>query len=378
MKDESSRRAYDLTYPYLIRRSPFPPTTKAPCPPSASTSQPGAPNEAAQIAALQKSKEERGARWRFKKNAFDTSMFQLQRGIWQLEREIKGLKIIIDAEAATEAQKNSWTAWLMSPISKKAEDTEEEKARKDRWRQESRIEKDMKERRLALTKADLKREQGLLGKAKEEIDAADLADERKIQMLQAKIRAREAWEREEREKEERERMVKIWKQQKEQREQREKAEREREKAEQERMAKIRKQQQAQREQREKEAAEALRKKLAEQRAAEQKRHEEATRKWQEFINNETGKYERSTHRQAYSSTCRHDGWWSKVQGRTACPKCYEIWTYLLQCPGCKMKACPKCQATIRPRLSRHRARTDRSTPSYARPPTPNPYYYDDF
>ena len=186
--DETSRRAYDLTYPYLVRRSPFHPTAQTPCPPSASTSQPGALNEAAQIAALQKSKEERGARWRIKKNAFDSSMFQLQRGIWQLEREIKGLNIIIDAEAAIEAQKNSWKAWLMSPILKKAEDTEEEKARKDRWRQESRIEKDMKERRLALTKADLKREQDLLGKAKEEIDAADLADERKIQMLQAKIR----------------------------------------------------------------------------------------------------------------------------------------------------------------------------------------------
>ena len=282
-------------------------------------------------------------------------MFQLQRGIWQVEREIKGLNIIMDAEAAIEAQKNSWTAWLMSPIFKKAEDTEEEKARKDRWRQESRIEKDMKERRLALKKADLKREQSLLGKAKEEIDAADLADEGKIQMLQAKIRAREAWERQEREK----------------------AEREREKAERERMAKIWKQQQAQREQREKEAAEALRKKLAEQRAAEQKRQEEATRKWQEMINNETKRYEGST-RQPYTSPCRHDGWWSKVQGRTACPKCYEIWTYLLQCPGCTMKACPKCQATIRPRLSRRTTRTYRSTPSYVRSPPPPDPYYDDF
>lgn len=356
MKDESSRRAYDLTYPYLIRRPHFPPSTQTPCPPSASTSQPGGLNEAAKIAALQKSKEERGARWRIKKNAFDTSMFQLQRGIWQVEREVKRLNIIIDAEAATEAQKNSWTAWLMSPIFKKAEDTEEEKARKDRWRQESRIEKDMKERRLALKKADLKREQSLLEKAKEEIDAADLADERKIQMLQAKIRAREAWERQEREK----------------------VEREREKAERERMAKIRKQQQAQREQQEKEAAEALRKKLAEQRAAEQKRQEEATRKWQEIINNETGKYEGSTQHQTYASTCRHDGWWPKVQGRTACPKCYEIWTYLLHCPGCMMKACPSCQATIRPRLSHHTARMYRRTPSYMRTPTPDPYYYDGF
>lgn len=46
---------------------------------------------------------------------------------------------------------------MLSPIYKKAEDSEEEKARKDRERQERRIEKDMKERRLGLKKADLKK-----------------------------------------------------------------------------------------------------------------------------------------------------------------------------------------------------------------------------
>lgn len=70
---------------------------------------------------------------------------------------------------------------------KKAEDAEEKKARKDRERQERRIEKDMKERRLVLKKADLKREENLSRKAKEKIDAADLSDDGKIRVTQARI-----------------------------------------------------------------------------------------------------------------------------------------------------------------------------------------------
>jgi len=263
-----------------------------------------------------------------------------------------------------EAQKNSWGTWLLSPIYKKAEDSEEEKARKDRERQERRIEKDMKERRLGLKKADLKKEESLLRKAKEEVDAADLVDNGKIRVIQDRIRARETRERQERDRVERERIAKIWKQQQE--EQREKWERE--------------------------AAEALRKQQVEERAAEQKRQEEHARKWQKIIDDEAKKCrEQYAHlnlperfftaegstRQASTSTCPHDGWWPKVQGRTACPECYEIWTYLLQCPGCKMKACPRCQGAIRPRIPRNAARTNQRAPPRVR--TPSPYFfYDDY
>ena len=353
LKDESKRQAYDLIYPSLTRRRPSQ-TTQTPRPPPASTPQPEALNEAAQIAALQKSKQERGARWRIKKKTFDSSIFELQRGIRQLEQEIKNLVSIFDAEAAIEAQKNSWRTWLLSSISKKAEDTEEEKARKDRERQERRIEKDMKERRLGLKKAELKREEDLSRKAKKEIDVADLGDENKIQMIQASVRAREFRQRQEREIAERERKAKIWKQQ-----------------------------QEEREKREREAADTLRKQQAEKRAAEQKRQEE-TRRWQDIFKHEAGKYqEQHTHpnlpkgstRQAYTSACCHDGWWSKVQGRTACPKCDEVWTYLLRCPGCQMKACPRCQAVLRPRKHGYATRTNRKAPPQQRTPSPG-FNYD--
>ena len=271
-----------------------------------------------------------------------------------MEQEIQNLDSIAAAEAAIEAQKNSWTTWLLSPMTKKAEETEEETARKDRRRQERRIEKDMKERRLVLKKMDLQREESRSRKAKEEIDAADLDDDGKIRVIQARISTRETRERLEREKVERERMTKLWKQE---REQQEKHKRE--------------------------AAEALRKQQAEERAAEQKRQEEQTREWQKIINDRTRTYreqnahlnrpERST-RQAYTSTCRHDGWWSKVQGRTACPECHDVWTYLLQCPHCQMKACPRCQSAIRPRMPRSAARTNRPAPSQVRTSSPDFIY----
>jgi hypothetical protein len=305
LKDESKRRAYDLIYPSITRSRPSPSTT---CPPP-STPQSGVLSEALQIAVLCKSKQDRGVRWWTKKNAFDSSIFELQREIRQFEQQIKLLNSIVAAEAAEEAQKNSWRTWLLSPIYKKAEDSKEDKAYKDIKRQERRIEKDMKERRLRVKEEDLKTEERLLRKAKEEVDAADLVDDRKIQVIQDMIQARERRERQERDRVEIERIARIWKQ-------------------------------------EQEAAEALRKRQAEERAAAQKRREEQARKWQNVS-------EQSAYK-ASERLCGHDGWWPKVQGRTTCPECHDIWTYLLQCPGCKMKACPKCQHTIRPRRN-HRA-----------------------
>lgn len=320
LKDETKRRAYDLIYPFITKRRLSSDTTQTPRAPPASTSKTEAISETAQIAALQKSKQERSARWFVKRNAFDSSIFALQRDIRQLEKEIKAFDTTVAAEVATNAQKNSWGTWLLSSIYKKAEDSEQEKARKDREMQEKRIAKDMKERRLRLRKVALKKEEGLLRKAKEEIGAADMVDDEKIRVIQHGIRVREILER-----------------------------RFRERQEEERRQKFRKQQQEQWEERERHAAAVWRKQQAEERAADQKRKEEYARIWQR----RTGQASTST----CTSTCNHGSWWPKVQGRTACPECHDIWTYLLECPGCKMKACPKCQGAIRRRIGATRRAT---------------------
>lgn len=343
LKDESKRRAYDLIYPSITKSRSFFQTTQKPRAPPTSTTRSGVLSHKAEIAALQRLKQERSTRWRTKKNAFDSSIFEEQRFIQRLEQEIRNLDSILAAEAAEEAQKRSWGTWLLSSIYKKVEDSEEEKAYKDRKRQERRIEKDMKERRLELKKGELKKEESLLTKAKEEVDAADLVDDWKIRVIQDKIRAIETWERQERERAERERTASIWKQQQEKRE-REAAEAA-------------------------EAAEALRKRQAEERAAEQKWHKEQATKWQHIFDDDN--YPFTAEGSAYQASrilCSHEGWWPKVQGRTACPECHDIWNYLLQCPGCKMKACPKCQYKIRPKRNR-RDRPKVRTPS-------EDYYYD--
>jgi hypothetical protein len=253
LNDTSKRREYDCKYPFITRGGSCPQATSPPCPPASSTSQSEALSEAAQIATLRKSKHGREARWSIKKNAFQSSIFELQRDVRRLEQDIEDFNSILRAEAAAEAKKNSWGAWLLSPIYKRAEDTEDVKALKDRERQERRIGKDMKERRLDIKKADLEKEEILLRKAKEEADAAILTDDRKIQVIQNRIRTREAREKAQREMVEQERMARMRKQEQEQRK-----EREREAAE----ALIKRQQ---------EALQAFREQHAKQRIAEMKR-----------------------------------------------------------------------------------------------------------
>lgn len=324
MKDESERRAYDTyTYPSLVRTSSQNASPQAWRSAAASTpSSSEASTEATQIASIQKLKQERSVRWQTKKTTFDKTISELRRGIEQLEQEIKNLDSIRAAEVAAEAQKNSWRTWLLSPLYKKAEESEEEKARKDRGRQERRLEKDMKERRLTSKRLDLKNEQTRLKEAKDEIDAADKCDEEKIRMIHARKWAREAREIFERE-------AKLRRQQQaQQAERRAREDRER----QERMERLRREQQ---EQEKKERA------AAEKRAAEQRRYAEATRRQEQQL--------RENIFQSYASTsnCDHRDWWHKVQGRAECSRCYESWSYLLECPGCRIKACASCQAGIR-------------------------------
>ena len=241
---------------------------------------------------------------------------------------------ITTAEMAEESQKNSWGTWLLSPIAKKAEVSDEERARKDRGKQERRIERGMKERRIGWKKAGLKREESLLRHEEEKINAADLADDGMIREIQDRVKAQEIYERYERERVEKERLA-------------------------------RRQQQEHREKQER-------------KAAEQKRQEERERWWQTFSDDV---FRKRNEREAQAdftgsfsaaeggsprtptSTCGHNGWWPKVQGLSDCSTCYETWNYLLQCPACQMKACPRCQGDIRPRRRyANTARANRRTP----------------
>ncbi|KAK3635615.1 hypothetical protein LTR56_014655 [Elasticomyces elasticus] len=375
LSDISKRRDYDVIYPSITRSQPGGSRTQAPRPPPAPTPQSEADSEALQIATLHKSKQERAARWQTKKTTLVASMRELQRTIASLEQEIKNLNSISAAEAAVEARKNSWGTWLVSPLFKKGEESEEEKARKGVKIQERKMEKDMKERRIESRKADLRRGKALYDAAKAEIDAADRCEDAKIQAIQAKGRAREDRERAAKARSEAEWLAKICKQQREQQEERERVERER-------LTRIWRQQEEQRmeQQRADQAA-------AERYAAQCAQQEEDRRRRQKIINDEAqrrrdfdsryggtqsniynthgfAEHSYSSSRKIDRSDCLHDVWWDKAQGRMQCPECSDVWMYMLECPKCSMKACPKCQSSIRGRIPRGSARLRSPSPVY--------------
>jgi len=369
LNDEGKRRAYDLNYPSIKRSKAKPETaqTQTPRPPPTSAPRPEAYKEIAQIAALRKAKDDRNARWKITKNALEPPIFELQRTIRRLEQEIKNIASIEAAERAAEASKNSWGTWILSPLYKKVEESEEEKSRKDRDRQERRIEKDLKERRLSLQKAELLKKEDQMEEAKKSIDAENLRNDQSIEALEARKRSREEHARRQKEREEQERLAKI---------RREQAEQQARtwKEQQEAQAKIWRQQQEQREKAAQKAREDFLKAQAEAEAARAARQQPYERLYRNTRHDLPPGFTSNSPRPSYTSACDHGGWWDKVHGRTDCPKCHDVWNYLLQCPGCQTKACPKCQSDMRPRFQRHHGRTNRR--GAQRPRSPSPYAYD--
>jgi hypothetical protein len=82
------------------------------------------------------------------------------------------------------------------------------------------------------------------------------------------------------------------------------------------------------------------------------------------------------------SACLHEGWWDKIEGRMTCESCaVSRYSYLLQCPSCKMKACASCQQTLRPpKRNVNRMKADQTR--YHTPERTNfgfgSTYYDDY
>jgi hypothetical protein len=322
---------------------------------------------------FEKEKEEREAQWRVKRNAFESSIHELQRTIRGLEQEIKGLASITAAE-------------------------KEMKSHKGRRSQERKFQQDLKERRLSLQKAQLQEKESDMKQAKEKIDAADLRNDTAIRLIEAKIEARarskDFHERRQRENAQRERRAHLfWQQQQEQREkdakirqqqrqyQEEQAKyRQKQQQYQEEQAKYRQQQQQyreeqvrirrqQQEQREKAATELFMKQQAAEELARQEEYRPQEPLWESPVLSDSNY--NSTRQPHASATCDHNGWWDKLVHRTPCPECHDVWNYLLRCPGCEMEACPKCQSDIRPPYQRPTARmTQRDAP---RPRSPSPY-----
>lgn len=149
------------------------------------SSRANASSEAAEIASLQKSKEDRYARWRICKVAFESKISKLRKSIEKMEQEIESLKSIAAAEAAVEAWNRGWTMWLLSPWYRKLELSEDDKACEDRARQERKMQKNVKERFLDVKRTALEQEERSFDKAKRDVELANSEDEGRIRMLAA-------------------------------------------------------------------------------------------------------------------------------------------------------------------------------------------------
>lgn len=390
LNDADQRRRYDASYPNIAKgSSTYSQSQQAPRPTPTGTPRAGTVTEVEQIAALRKSKQDRNSRWRTRKDGFDSAILEVERDMRRVRQEIDNLTSIAAAEAAEAAKKNSWSTWLLSSLYKPIEESEHEKARKDRARQERRLEKDMKERKLSGHQAALRERQQQMAKAQKLKDAADLSDEAAIQRIEARIRERELREREAMEKAERERQERIRKEQQEKqdREWREhvtRAQAEREKREQ---TWREQEQRRQREQSDRERRAALRRQQEQEEAARRtasyaaaarRRQQQTNRPEMTSSHRTAGAHHNHSASHNSSTSCDHGGWWGKVHGRTACPECGDIWNYLLKCPSCVVEACPKCQRNLRPGYQGSNPTPRPRAPPRARTPCPHYGFRDEY
>jgi hypothetical protein len=370
LKDESKRREYDRSQPKLRSKSATSPPkntqgyTSSPKP--ASSDYNDESRAAAALAAIQKSKYERASRWWKKQTEFDNDIGELKREGQQLRDAIRHFEEITKAEDAENAAENSWTTWLLSPVYKRPIVTEEEKEQKARDRLQRVHAKSFKERDLKKIEEKLKEKEAVYALFRQEFDNANRKDDAAKATIEERIRSTRAREllekmkieREEREKVRREQLEKERVEQ-EKRDRFWREQREKEKVEREKREKLWREQ---REKQEREAAKAEQERLKQiLEQAKKKAAETAARKKQELLNRAGHRVTRSVQEvdietfhssastfNATGGSCLHDGWWTKVEGRRACSRCSTTYGYLLECPGCQMKACASCQKSLRP------------------------------
>lgn len=264
------------------------------------------------------------ARWRY-----DDNIFELSRVIRKLRADLKRLRDQDDVDLRKERELNSWWTYLASPIYGRREETEQQKQERETNRLNRVASKSIKGSELVEKEAKL---QGLQDAVKDvngriAVERKKVADEQRRVEEEASA-TRLKMEQEARIREMREKMAKAQK---------------------ERAAKEAREAQAAREAQEAweklkrarvaAAAERLRRE-AEERAQTRRAAEEAAQKAKKARDDRSG--------MAMKSTCRHERFWPKIEGRQLCSKCHAVQSrFAFQCPGCRMVACASCRQSLR-------------------------------
>lgn len=377
LKDDEKRRTYNAIYSSIKKiKQETAASQNSQHDHSTSSSVGETQSHKAAIKTLQRNKTERTERWSKTRKIYNDAIFELNRDIRNIQSAFSSLEDVEKAILKEEADKKSWTTWLISPLYSKRVDTQEEKEQKERERIERLHTKHFKQRKLQAKQSELKGYEDLQREKLRELEIANRKDEMSISALQELIRAQQIREQREKERLEREAQEKTWRewraeQVKDQARQKEERRRQETKA---REAQAKRAKELEDERRRQQ----MREQLA--RDNEIKRYEEVVKREALYAKKAAEFAESRRRARADQSTrvanCSHDGWWNKVIVHSACDTCSTSgFGYLLECPTCHMKACASCQSILLPPLKRgRRGKTQRHIPRTPSPPSDYEYY----
>jgi len=297
-------------------------------------------------------KRERASRFAVSQKECEDGILAITTRIHQLKEAIRDLDLRRKAEEAetlnAAVNGNGWSTWLQSPLSKKPRaESAKEKQQKMKERIDRLHTRTFKEKKLQKSELDLRDKKKVLERIRVGFHAANANDddltsevEERIRLRRVRAQQKKDTERKVAEAQERAEHENL-KQRMKQRSEREEKERAREKEE------------------AGEGVESNSEQRSKDKGAKKQQQKEDSQKTPSESkprNNRAGS-QRPNHAAAAASAstarsarglCVHTGCWLRIEGSIACGYCYKNYDYLLQCPDCKMDACPACQQTLRP------------------------------
>lgn len=265
---------------------------------------------------------------------YERDRFELNRVIRRLQAELKRLQELDDEETRKEREKNSWWAYVTSPIYGKAEEPEEQKRKREEEHLHRFHSKNIKKRELSQKETKLESVKNSWLDVHGKIEA-----EKKREEDEAKAQAAKRQEQLRKEEEARRRAAEeLWRA---------------------KWAQLQKEQAARAAKEAREAKEAQeardRARRAEEEArrkAEMEEYERAVRKAEEARKARERRYQpaASSYRTSTSSTstCRHNIYWTKIDGAHTCSNCHRVQRrFAFQCPGCTVVACASCRDALK-------------------------------
>ena len=361
ISDPEKRRAYDTRWPGIRDSQQARQESERRQAEAAETERKRATEESVKKQREDNARQERLRPLEQFKSRYDSDIFELSRVVRRLSADLKRLQDQDDEDLRKEKERNSWWAYLASPIYGKVNETDEQKQAREAERLHRVASKSIKVSELNKKNAKLQALQDAL----QTVNSKIAAEKTKAQD-EARAQARE-WrfkmEQEARSRAQQEMHERFVKAQKEQAERAAKEAREAQAAREAWEAEARKARETREAQeRVRKAAAAERfKREAEERARRMRAAEEAARKAQQAQNDRsnptTPLYRSSCATGSRKSTCRHDKFWPKVEGKHLCSNCQTVQRrFAFQCPSCKMIACANCRQTLRGEMHKsHRA-----------------------